>query len=87
VFIAPCVVFTNDKYPIRKKCKLKGAMVGWGASIGANSTILPNIKIGEGAMVAAGAVVTKDVPPWRLAIGNPAMITDLPMGTRKPNRI
>ncbi|MFQ6062783.1 MAG: DapH/DapD/GlmU-related protein [Methanosarcinales archaeon] len=41
--------------------------MGKGASIGANSTILPNLEIGEGAIVAAGSVVTKDVLPWKLA--------------------
>ena len=49
-----------------------------GASLGANSTILPGVEIGEGAMVAAGALVTKDVPAWKLAIGFPAKIADLP---------
>jgi len=87
VFIAPCVVFTNDKYPIRKKYELRGATVRNGVSIGANATILPDVEISEGAMVAAGAVVTKDVPPWKLAVGNPAIVTDLPKGTRKLNRI
>ncbi len=78
VFIGPCAVLTNDKYPIRKKSDLKGPILRSGASIGANSTLLPGVEIGEGAMVAAGSLVTKDVPPWKLAIGFPARIKELP---------
>jgi acetyltransferase-like isoleucine patch superfamily enzyme len=57
------------------------------ASIGANSTILPGIEIGEGAMVAAGALVTKDVPAWKLAIGAPAKIVELPASLKERNRL
>ncbi|MEM2925660.1 MAG: DapH/DapD/GlmU-related protein [Methanocellales archaeon] len=77
VFIGPGAVLTNDKYPIRKKEKLKGPILRRGASIGANATILPGVEIGEGAMVAAGALVAKDVPAWHLAIGIPARNTPL----------
>ncbi len=49
-----------------------------GAAIGANATLLPGICIGEGALVAAGAIVTRDVPAQKLAIGAPAKIADLP---------
>jgi UDP-2-acetamido-3-amino-2,3-dideoxy-glucuronate N-acetyltransferase len=49
-------------------------LVKKGASIGANATILPGLTIGEGAMVGAGSVVTKDVPPRTLVVGNPARI-------------
>jgi acetyltransferase-like isoleucine patch superfamily enzyme len=58
-----------------------------GASLGANTTLLPGVEIGEGAMVAAGALVTKDVPPWKLAIGCPARIAELPESLRSLNRI
>ncbi len=78
VFIGPCAVLTNDKYPIRIKSGLEGPILRKGASVGANSTILPGIEIGEGAMIAAGALVTKDVPPWKLAMGFPAKIKELP---------
>lgn len=78
VFIGPCAVLTNDKYPVRKQFELTGPILRKGASIGANSTLLPGIEVGEGAMIAAGAVVTKDVPPWKLAVGFPARIVDLP---------
>jgi len=87
VFIGPCAVLTNDKYPIRKDTGLIGPKICPGASIGANATILPGIEIGEGAMVAAGAVVTKDVPAWKMAIGMPAKTIDLPEWLRTENVI
>lgn len=87
VFIGPCAVLTNDKYPIRKKSALRGPILRHGASIGANATLLPEVEIGEGAMVAAGALVTKDVPPWKLAVGFPAKIKDLPEELIKLNTI
>ncbi|WP_417763967.1 acyltransferase [Shewanella sp.] len=76
VFIGPNVTFTNDPYPRSKAYpdQFSGITVKRGASIGANATILPGICIGEQAMVGAGAVVTKDVPPRALVIGNPARI-------------
>ncbi len=87
VFIGPCAVLTNDKYPIRKKSSLGGPILRHGASIGANATLLPEVEIGEGAMVAAGALVSKDVPPWKLAVGFPAKIRELPEELRIANRI
>ncbi|EAV7066394.1 N-acetyltransferase [Salmonella enterica] len=74
VFIGPCVSFTNDKIPRSKQYPEQFArtVVKKGASIGANATILPGIVIGEGAMVGAGSVVTKDVPANMVVIGNPA---------------
>jgi len=87
VFLGPCSVLANDKYPIRVKYEMKGPILRKGASLGANSTILPGVEIGEGAMVAAGALVTKDVPAWKLAIGFPAKIADLPGQLKTINRI
>ncbi len=87
VFIGPNAVLTNDKYPIRRKEELKGPILRKGASIGANCTILPNIEIGEGAIVAAGSVVTKNVPAGKLAVGVPAKIKDLPKELKVINRI
>lgn len=87
VFIGPCAVLANDKYPIRKEYELKGPVLRKGVSIGANATLLPAVEIGEGAMVAGGALVTKDVPPWSLAAGVPARVRDLPEALKKPNRI
>ncbi|MCJ7787033.1 acetyltransferase [Patescibacteria group bacterium] len=84
VFIGPHVCFTNDKHPraIDGKGKLKGAddwqveetLVKKGASIGANSTVLSGITIGEYAMIGAGSTVTKDVPQHALVYGNPTRI-------------
>lgn len=75
VFIGPNVTFTNDRFPRSKHFKEPvKTFVKKKASIGANATILCGIKIGENAMVAAGAVVTKDVPPNTVVAGNPARI-------------
>lgn len=74
VMIGANVSFTNDKYPRSKNpnWKLLRTKVCSGASIGAGSTILPGIIIGEKAMIGAGSVVTKDVPAGELWVGNPA---------------
>ncbi|MCU4622095.1 WxcM-like domain-containing protein [Acinetobacter radioresistens] len=76
VFIGPCVAFTNDKKPRSKQYpeKFPQTIVEMGASIGANATILPGIRIGQNALIGAGAVVTKDVPENAIVIGNPAFI-------------
>ena len=87
VFIGPCAVLANDKYPIRKEYNPMGPILRKGASIGANTTILPGVEIGEGAMVAAGALVTHNVPPWKLAIGFPAKVKDLPDDLKQLNSI
>ncbi|MCK9151773.1 acyltransferase [Methanobacterium alcaliphilum] len=87
VFIGPCACFTNDRYPIRVDYRLKGPIIRKGASIGANSTFLSNIEVGEGAMVAAGAIVTRSIPPWYLAIGAPAKIKPLPEKLKVSNNI
>lgn len=88
VFIGPGAVLTNDKYPpMRKGAEMKGPTLRQGVSVGANATILPGVEIGEGCMVAAGAVVTKDVPSWKLAIGSPARIMDLPDNLEIFNKI
>lgn len=76
VFCGPSCVFTNDltpraEYP-KGKAAYKKTLVKEGASIGANATIVCGITIGRYAMVAAGAVVTKDVPDYTLAEGVPA---------------
>ncbi|RZI82885.1 MAG: N-acetyltransferase [Rubrivivax sp.] len=76
VFVGPNVTFTNDPFPRSKQYpeSFPRTVVKQGASIGANATILPGITIGEGAMVGAGSVVTKDVPPHTLVVGNPARV-------------
>ena len=75
VMVGPNATFTNDLYPRSKQpFELRRTVVKRGASIGANATILCGITIGEGAMVGAGAVVLKDVPPHAVVVGNPARI-------------
>ena len=85
VFIGPHVCFSNNKNP--RSVSENGEMVkegrDWfaknihikkGASIGANVTLIPGITIGEYALIGGGAVVTKDIPPFALAYGNPARV-------------
>lgn len=84
VFLGPNVSITNDKYMGRGDIKLIGARIERGARIGSNSTILPGIRIGRDSLVAAGAVVTKDVPPYKMVAGVPAkVIGDVPENHRK----
>ena len=79
VFCGPSMVFTNVKLP-RSEFPQKGTshysktIVKKSASIGANATIVCGVTIGEYAMIGSGAVVTKDVPPFHLVVGNPAKI-------------
>ncbi len=63
VFIGPNATFCNDKYPKskNKNFKLEPILIKKGASIGANATILPGVTIGENSLIAAGAIITKDV--------------------------
>ncbi len=75
VFVGPSAVFTNVINPralIERKEEFRETVVGKGATIGANATILCGLRIGEYAMVAAGAVVTRDVPDYTLVQGVPA---------------
>jgi len=77
VFIGPNVTFTNDAFPRSRKYPeaFPRTVVEAGASIGANATLLPGIVIGRNAMIGAGAVVTRSVPPNAIVTGNPARIT------------
>lgn len=76
-FVGPNATFTNDPFPRSKEYpeKFPRTLVRKGASIGANATILPGLVIGKNAMVGAGAVVTSNVPPYAVVMGNPARIT------------
>ncbi|MCJ7563469.1 MAG: transferase [Candidatus Aminicenantes bacterium] len=75
-WIGPNVVFTNAYHPLCPKVKqcLKGATVKRGAKVGANATILPDLEIGEFALVGAGAVVIGNVPAYSVVAGNPAKV-------------
>lgn len=72
VFLGPRCCLTNDKYMGRGEVKLLGCHIKRGTRIGANATILPGIVVGEDAVIGSGAVVTKDVPPCTVMVGNPA---------------
>ena len=75
VMVGPNATFTNDLNPRSKQAfELRRTVVEKGASIGANATILCGITIGTGAMVGAGSVVLKDVPPYAVVVGNPARV-------------
>lgn len=84
VFVGPNATFANDKFPRSKKypSKFEITVVRSHASIGANATILPGVEIGTGAMVGAGAVVTRSVPPHAIVVGNPARIVGYVTGEK-----
>ncbi len=77
VFVGPNATFTNDPFPRSRQhpAECPKTHVRMGASIGANATILPGLTIGQNTMVGAGAVITRDVPPNAIVVGNPARIT------------
>lgn len=84
VFIGHGVMFINDKYPratnmsgglqTEADWKCVSTLIKKRASVGSNATILCGITVGEGAIIGAGSVVTKDVPDWTIAAGNPARV-------------
>jgi len=77
VFIAPCVVTTNDNFMGRTERRhelKKGPTIRRGARVGGGAVLCPGIEIGEEAFVGAGAVVTKDVAPRTIVVGNPARV-------------
>ncbi|HEY7605066.1 MAG TPA: acyltransferase, partial [Gaiellaceae bacterium] len=82
VFVAPCVVTTNDNFMGRTERRhelMKGPTIRRGARIGGGAVLCPAVEIGEEAFVGAGAVVTKDVPARAVVVGNPArQIRDVP---------
>ena len=82
VFIAPCVVTTNDNFMGRTERRhdlMAGPTIRRGARVGGGAILCPGVEIGEEAFVGAGAVVTKDVPPRVIVVGNPArVLRDVP---------
>jgi len=87
VFIGPGVTITNDRYPLklRDEYEPEGAILEDGVTIGGGVTLLPGVRIGRDAFVAAGAIVTGDVPPDSLAVGAPAKIRPLPEKLKERN--
>lgn len=75
-WIGPRVCITNSKYPASKRSKdyLHGVKIGRKARVGASVTILPGCEIGEQALIGSGSVVTKNIPPFAVAVGNPARV-------------
>jgi acetyltransferase-like isoleucine patch superfamily enzyme len=96
VFVGHGVTFVNDSFPrattsdgelqTEKDWKVETTVVKRGASIGSGSTILSNLVIGENAIVGAGSVVTKDVPPNVIVVGNPARVLRQLIPETRPNR-
>ena len=77
VFIAPCVVTTNDNFMGRTERRhdlIKGPTIRRGARVGGGAILLPGVEIGEDAFVGAGAIVTRDVEPRMIVVGNPARV-------------
>jgi acetyltransferase-like isoleucine patch superfamily enzyme len=83
VFLGPSSTLLNDMFPVRQNYELRGPTIRDDVSIGANATILPDVTVGERALVAEGSVVNRDVPPDTLDIGATAEMQPL---TEKLNR-
>jgi acetyltransferase-like isoleucine patch superfamily enzyme len=86
-FLGPNATLTNDRTPLRTDYLLEAVTLENDVTIGANATLMPGITIGEGAFIAGGAIVTRDVPAWKMAMGVPAQIMELPENLKKPNRL
>jgi len=76
VFVGPGFVSSNDVYPLQDAAEpfREGATIKRGALVGVNVTVLPRVIIGEGALIGAGSVVTKNIEPGVVAVGNPARV-------------
>ncbi|MEN8181266.1 MAG: WxcM-like domain-containing protein [Myxococcota bacterium] len=89
VFIGPNVTFANDLFPRsgQPPQRFVETIIRRGASLGSNATILPGVTIGQNAMVGAGAVVTRSVPPNAIVVGNPARIGGYAEANASPARV
>ena len=87
VFLGPNVTLTNDRYPLRLRddYEPEGPVIEDNVTIGAGAIVLPGVRICEGSMIAAGAVVTRDVPKNSLVTGIPGEIKALPEKLMEPN--
>jgi acetyltransferase-like isoleucine patch superfamily enzyme len=75
-FLAPGVMIANDLYPGQPESAelMSGPLIGAGAQLGVNVTVLPYVRIGAGCLIGAGAVVSRDIPAGRVAFGSPATV-------------
>jgi acetyltransferase-like isoleucine patch superfamily enzyme len=87
VFMAPGVILVNDRYPLKKRedYQPEGPIIEEGVTLGAGVVICPGVRIGKRSFIAAGAVVTKDVPAESLVKGVPGVISVLPDELRELN--
>ena len=87
VFIGPNVTLTNDRYPLKMRddYRPEGPILEDGVTLGGGVVVCPGVRIGADSFVAAGAVVTKDVPPGSMVIGVPGAIKPLPEKLRERN--
>jgi len=87
VFLGPSVTLTNDRYPLKMRDEYRpdGPIIEDYVTLGAGVIVCPGVRIGHHSFVAAGAVVTKDVPPYTLAIGVPAELRPLTNQLNEPN--
>jgi acetyltransferase-like isoleucine patch superfamily enzyme len=87
VFLGPGVTILNDRYPLRLRehYQPEGCVLEDDVTIGGAAVVLPGVRIGAGSFVAAGAVVTKDVPAGQLVVGVPGAMRPLPEHLREPN--
>lgn len=87
VFFGPNVTLTNDRYPLKLRDEYvpEGPVIEDGVTLGAGVVVLPGIRIGHDSLVAAGAVVTRDVPSYSLVVGVPGRVSPLPEKLRERN--
>lgn len=87
VFLGPNVTLTNDRYPLKMRAsyEAKGPVIEDGVSLGASVTVCPDIRIGHDSFIAAGSVVTKNIPPYSMVVGVPGKISPLPEKLRQRN--
>ena len=86
-FLGPNATLTNDRTPLRTDYLLEPITLENDVTIGANATLMPGITNAEGAFIAGRAIVTRAVPAWKMAMGVPAQIMELPENLKKPNRL
>ena len=87
VFLGPNVTLTNDRYPLkmRDQYKPEGPIIEDNVTLSAGVVVCPGVRVGRGSFVAAGAVVTKDVPELSMVMGVPGRFTPLKASLREPN--